>query len=231
MTVIVENFWETFTCDGRKDYFFSFAINSAEEMIVSHTDKYGDKYELTYGTDYNVSPSLPYSYKNGGIISLINTAYTSGTLYCIRNTTINQLADYLGSGLLPPQEIQNSFDKITEIAQELAKSSVVEGDAKSLDGIVADILNAIVPSVLVIENVKGVKTIKSRNLLQIINDFEEIVEELQDDEDEILKDKDEDEILKDKDKDEELQINAENINRIIKETLREIDNEQERIKK
>ena len=201
MTVIAENFWRTFTCDGRRDYSFPFAINSAEEMLVSYTDIQGATHKLIYGTDYNVSPSLPYSYDNGGIISLINDAYTSGTLYCIRNTTINQLADYLGSGLLPPQEIQNSFDKITEIAQELAKSSNVEGDAKYLDGIVADILNAIVPSVLVIENVEGVKTIKGKNLLQIINDNEEI-EKLQ-------------------------QLNDEDVNKIIKETLEEIDYEQE----
>ena len=113
MTVQITQFWKTFTCTGGVEYPFDFDIVSADEMIVKYNG-----IKLTSG--YSIAPNLPDDFSNGGII-ITDVAYPTGTLYCIRNTTLDQTADFIGSGLIPPEELQASIDKLTMIVQELLK--------------------------------------------------------------------------------------------------------------
>ena len=113
-------FYDTFICDGvTTDWNFNFRINSEKEM---HLFQVLDNVytPLVYGTDYEVVRNAP-SLLNGGIIRTKLAYEAPYKLYAIRYTDITQLEDFIGSGALPPQQVEHALDKLTEICQEISK--------------------------------------------------------------------------------------------------------------
>ena len=139
MTVSNTIFYETFDCSGKVDYQFNFPIQSEDEIavyrlydIIVDKKKRRTRIRLTRGKEYNIIPYIEGDFSKGGTIKVIVTPYVSpDQIFVIRDTDQTQLADLLGSGLLPPREVQRALDKLTEITQEIAYG-VQEGNKRSI---------------------------------------------------------------------------------------------------
>ena len=108
------------SCNGSTTEFaFSFPIIETDDLIVIHRiDSNGVESVLTETTDYSLSATNN-DYSSGGTVTTVSTYDTGVTLILLRNTDMDQDSDLEDSGVLRLETLEDEFDKLTMIVQEL----------------------------------------------------------------------------------------------------------------
>lgn len=114
MTVISLNTNVTYTSTGSVGpYAFNFPISSSDALTVSVNGV------VQASSTYTVTP-VNNNFDNGGSVTF-NTALLAGqTVVLQRNTPLTQESVFTDNMPTPMQQFEDSLDKLTEIAQELA---------------------------------------------------------------------------------------------------------------
>jgi hypothetical protein len=108
------------SCNGSSTEFaFTFPIIETDDLVVIHrVNSTGVETVLTETTNYSVAATNN-DFSSGGTVTTVST-YASGiTLVLLRNTDMDQDADLEDSGVLRLETLEDEYDKLTMIVQEL----------------------------------------------------------------------------------------------------------------
>lgn len=121
MSVLTQNFTVTYVSTGSVGpYAFNFPISdpTALKVIVNLV--------VQASTAYTITP-VNNNYDNGGSVTLNTTAPAGQYVTLQRSTPLTQTSQFYDNMPLPMQTIENAFDKLTEITQELAANTSGSG--------------------------------------------------------------------------------------------------------
>jgi hypothetical protein len=119
----------SYDANGDTEFPTTFAFLDEEHLLVETSDDDGDTWTtLVLGTDYEVTgASDPEPGGNVSTAGLLGAVPNGTTVRITRQTPITQLNSFRTTGALPVTTIQESFVKLTMIAQEeRAKSAALE---------------------------------------------------------------------------------------------------------
>jgi hypothetical protein len=108
------------SCNGSStDFDFEFPIIETDDLVVIHrVNSTGVETVLTETTNYSVAATNN-DFSSGGTVTTVET-YASGiTLVLLRNTDMTQEADLEDSGVLRLETLEDEYDKLTMIVQEI----------------------------------------------------------------------------------------------------------------
>ena len=130
MTVSSQIPFVSYSYTGPGTYSFSFRVFEGEDLLVQHTDDDGTISILTPGSDYEVATTEGV---DGGEVAVTSPAASGGILDIQRDIDIVQEVDFVANSPLPAQTLEDAFDRLTMICQQLdtlLESSLVTTDWK-----------------------------------------------------------------------------------------------------
>ena len=127
-TVITTNTSVTFTCTGSVGpYPFNFSAAGANTITVTQNG-------VVLGAAFYTVVPVNNNYDNGGSVTLNSACPGGQTLIVARSTPVTQPVVYTDNMPTPMKTIENSLDRITEIAQELKATGGGSGTFNALTG-------------------------------------------------------------------------------------------------
>ena len=127
-TVITTNTSVTFTCTGSVGpYPFNFSAAGANTITVTQNG-------VVLGAAFYTVVPVNNNYDNGGSVTLNSACPNGQTLIVARATPVTQPVVYTDNMPTPMKTIENSLDRITEIAQELKATGGGSGTFNALTG-------------------------------------------------------------------------------------------------
>jgi microcystin-dependent protein len=112
----------TYDCNGSvTNFVFSFPIvgtDTSQIMVILREESTGDETTLAETTHYTVS-AVNNDYSGGGTVTTVDTYSGDYQLTILRDTPRTQTTDLTESRILRASTLENAYDKITLIAQDL----------------------------------------------------------------------------------------------------------------
>ena len=99
-------------------YPFTFRIYVQQNLVVQTTDPSGTVTTLLYGRDYAI-PAASIGARTGGSVTLTNALGVGWTLTLSRVLPFTQLINYRNQGATFPQNVEDGFDQVVMICQQL----------------------------------------------------------------------------------------------------------------
>ena len=99
-------------------YPFTFRIYVQQNLVVQTTDPSGTVTTLLYGRDYAI-PAASIGARTGGTVTLTNALGVGWTLTLSRVLPFTQLINYRNQGATFPQNVEDGFDQVVMICQQL----------------------------------------------------------------------------------------------------------------
>lgn len=120
MTVLVEQSSKTYTGNGAtQDFPTTWRFLDSAHLTVVLTDTGGTETTLVEGTHYTVSGEG--DAEPGGTVHMLTAPANGETLYIERNTPITQETDLRPEGRFEADDIEDVFDRLTLICQEIRR--------------------------------------------------------------------------------------------------------------
>ena len=108
---------KTYAYSGPGVYAFPFQVTTETDVRVRYTDANGVVTDLGYLADYSVT--LVAGGDSGGSISNTTNLGTGGSLLIYRHLPLTQLTDWVNAGPIDMEVLENDFDRITLILQQM----------------------------------------------------------------------------------------------------------------
>jgi hypothetical protein len=97
------------------DFDFTFYVHDADDLVVILLDAAGVQTTLTYLTDYTVVGA---GNQNGGTVTVAVAPELGEKLIIARSVDLTQEMDLQNLGEVSPEELEDAFDKLTQIVQD-----------------------------------------------------------------------------------------------------------------
>jgi hypothetical protein len=97
------------------DFDFTFYVHDADDLVVILLDALGVQTTLTYLTDYTVVGA---GNQNGGTVTVAVAPELGEKLIIARSVDLTQEMDLQNLGEVSPEELEDAFDKLTQIVQD-----------------------------------------------------------------------------------------------------------------
>lgn len=112
------------------EFAFSFKVFEAEDLVVARTSDDGEV-TLALNTDYSVSLNSDQDNNPGGKITLVSPLEEGELLAIVSGVTYDQLAIFTNKGGFYPETLNECYDKLTILCQQLLEevSRAVKVDA------------------------------------------------------------------------------------------------------
>jgi hypothetical protein len=139
-----------YACNGVTVAFaVGFACSAATDLQVVRTDSNGLDTPLVYVTDYSVVLNADQVASPGGTVTLAVAPATGYKVTILRNMALTQGTQLPNQGGWYPKVVENAFDKLTMIVQQLSEKvarsvqvGVTETDTSTLVATVVGAVNA-----------------------------------------------------------------------------------------
>jgi hypothetical protein len=104
-------------------YTFSFEVFQQSDVLVQVVSPTGTTSDLTLGTDYSVALNADQTNSPGGTVTLVNALVSGDDLVITSAIPITQGTSIPNNGGFYPKIIEQAFDKVTIIAQQIAETA------------------------------------------------------------------------------------------------------------
>jgi hypothetical protein len=116
MTVSAATPIQNYSYSGPGQYDFDFVVFENDDVTVYHTTVAGVQSELIQDSDYTIQLNAD---EDGGYIVTTAPTVTSGTLSIRRELAYTQEVDWLTNDPLPAETIEESFDRLVMMIQQI----------------------------------------------------------------------------------------------------------------